>query len=173
MRKWVFLCLLFLPFLSSAAEREIRIGLIDTFDQDFYLETFVPTIEHIQKTLKDYKITVVELQQNNLLANVVKERPDFLVSSAGNFVTLISKLGAQQIATVSRNHAYSPKEAVSSVFIVRNDRKDLQKITDHLAIYQSGREGIKMVLEHYKNTYPDLNYTICRMDNDCMKGENA
>ena len=50
---------------------------------------------------------------------------------------------------------------------------DLQKITDHLAIYQSGREGIKMVLEHYKNTYPDLNYTICRMDNDCMKGENA
>lgn len=30
-----------------------------------------------------------------------------------------------------------------------------------------------MVLEHYKNTYPDLNYTICRMDNDCMKGENA
>ena len=49
MRKWVFLCLLFLPFLSSAAEREIRIGLIDTFDQDFYLETFVPTIEHIQK----------------------------------------------------------------------------------------------------------------------------
>ena len=125
-----FLCLLFLPFLISAAEREIRIGLIDTFDQDFYLETFVPTIEHIQKTLKDYKITVVELQQNNLLANVVKERPDFLVSSAGNFVTLISKLGAQQIATVSRNHAYSPKEAVSSVFIVRNDRKDLQKITD-------------------------------------------
>ena len=130
MRKWVFLCLLFLPFLSSAAEREIRIGLIDTFDQDFYLETFVPTIEHIQKTLKDYKITVIELQQHNLLANVVKERPDFLVSSAGNFVTLISKLGAQQIATVSRNHAYSPKEAVSSVFIVRNDRKDLQKITD-------------------------------------------
>lgn len=50
---------------------------------------------------------------------------------------------------------------------------DLQKITDHLAIYQSGREGIKMVLEHYKNTYPDLNYTICRMNNDCMKGENA
>lgn len=130
MRKWVFLCLLFLPFLSSAAEREIRIGLIDTLDQDFYLETFVPTIEHMQKTLKDYKVTVVELQQNNLLANVVKERPDFLVSSAGNFVTLISKLGAQQIATVSRNHAYSPKEAVSSVFIVRNDRKDLQKISD-------------------------------------------
>ena len=89
MRKWVFLCLLFLPFFSSAAEREIRIGLIDTFDQDFYLETFVPTIEHIQKTLKDYRITVVELQQNNLLANVVKERPDFLVSSAGNLYIIL------------------------------------------------------------------------------------
>lgn len=46
---------------------------------------------------------------------------------------------------------------------------DLQEITDHLAIYQSGKEGIKMVLEHYKNTYPDLNYTICQMDNVCMK----
>lgn len=58
MRKWVFLCLLFLPFLSSAAEREIRIGLIDTFDQDFYLETFVPTIEHIQKIAQrlDYNV---------------------------------------------------------------------------------------------------------------------
>lgn len=75
MRKWVFLCLLFLPFLISAAEREIRIGLIDTFDQDFYLETFVPTIEHIQKTLKDYKITVVELQQNNLLATLLRNAP--------------------------------------------------------------------------------------------------
>lgn len=49
MRKWVFLCLLFLPFFISAAEREIRIGLIDTFDQDFYLETFVPTIEHTKR----------------------------------------------------------------------------------------------------------------------------
>jgi len=64
MRKWVFLCLLFLPFLSSAAEREIRIGLIDTFDQDFYLETFVPTIEHIQKTLKDYNNKKVTLKKS-------------------------------------------------------------------------------------------------------------
>ena len=64
MRKWVFLCLLFLPFLSSAAEREIRIGLIDTFDQDFYLETFVPTIEHIQKTLKDYKNKKVTMKKS-------------------------------------------------------------------------------------------------------------
>ena len=110
MRKWVFLCLLFLPFLISAAEREIRIGLIDTFDQDFYLETFVPTIEHIQKTLKDYKITVVELQQNNLLANVVKERPDFLVSSAGNFVTLISKLGAQRSQQSAAIMPIAPKK---------------------------------------------------------------
>lgn len=130
MRKWFLFFLCFLSFFASAAEREIRVGLIDTFDQDFYLETFVPTIEHLQKTLKDYKVKVVEVGQHNLLENLKNEKPDFLVSSAGNFVTLSSLQGAQQIASVSRSHALNPKEAVSSVFVVRADRKDLNKISD-------------------------------------------
>lgn len=130
MRIWLALFICLLPLLASAEPKEIRVGLIDTFDQDFYLESFVPTIEYLQKSLKNYKLKVVEISRDNLSESIKKEKPDFLISSAGNYVTLMNRMGAQQIGTIQRRHALSPQESVSSVFVVRADRKDLKNIAD-------------------------------------------
>lgn len=134
MFKSILLLLSFFFCLTTAAQagsaQEIRIGLIDTFDPDFYLGTFVPTMEHLQHTLKDNKISVVEIDPHSLLSDIEEKKPHFLLSSAGSFVTLINSKGAQQIATVRRSHALSADEAVSSVFITRKDRTDIRSIED-------------------------------------------
>lgn len=130
MRRWLSLIIFLFPLLVSAEPKEIRVGLIDTFDQDFYLESFVPTIEYLQKSLKNFTVKVVEISRDNLSESIKKEQPDFLMSSAGNYITLMNRMGAQQIGTIQRKHALSPQESVSSVFIVRSDRSDLRGIAD-------------------------------------------
>lgn len=134
MFKSISLLLSFFFCLTTAAQsdsaQEIRIGLIDTFDPDFYLGTFVPTMEHLQHTLIKNKISVVEIDPHFLLSDIEEKKPHFLLSSAGSFVTLINSKGAQQIATVRRAHALSADEAVSSVFMTRKDRTDIRSIED-------------------------------------------
>lgn len=128
-QKLLLLCFLFLASITQAKE-EITIGLIDTFDPDFYLETFVPTVEHLQKELPNYKLKIIEISPKNIIEETEKLKPQFLIASAGDFSTLMSLKGAQQIATVKRPQAINAEKAVFAAFVVKNDRKDLQTLRD-------------------------------------------
>ena len=128
-QKLLLLCFLFLASITQAKE-EITIGLIDTFDPDFYLETFVPTVEHLQKELPNYKLKIIEISPKNIIEETEKLKPQFLIASAGDFSTLMSLKGAQQIATVKRPQAINAEKAVFATFVVKNDRKDLQTLRD-------------------------------------------
>lgn len=128
-QKIIFFALLLLVSLAQAKE-EITIGLIDTFDPDFYLQTFVPTIEHLQKDLPSYKLKIIEISPKQIIPETEKFKPHFVIASAGDFSTLMSLKGAQQIATVKRPQALNSEKAVFASFVVKNDRKDLQSLKD-------------------------------------------
>lgn len=129
-RRKIFLFILFLLASVAQAKEEITIGLIDTFDPDFYLQTFVPTIEHLQSDLPNYKLKIIEISPKNLIAETEKLKPQFVIASAGDFSTLMSLKGAQQIATVKRPQSINSERAVFAAFLVKNDRKDLQNLKD-------------------------------------------
>lgn len=108
----------------------VTIALIDTFDPDFYLQTYVPTIEYLKAHLPRYRFEIREVRYDHVLEDIDRIKPSFLVSSAGQFVTLINARGAQQIVTKKRLLAQDVNHSVASTFIVRADRKDLNDIAD-------------------------------------------
>ncbi len=108
----------------------ITIGLIDTFDPEFYLNTYVPTIEYLKKKLPHYHFDVREIDHRTISESIETIRPDFLVSSASQFVSLISTNGAQQIVTKKRAIADDVQHSVAATFIVRADRTDITSISD-------------------------------------------
>ncbi len=114
--------------LSQTQKPAITIALIDTFDPDFYLDTYVPTIEYLKSHLPQYRIEVKEVRFDRVLEDIDRIKPSFLVSSAGHFVTLINERGAQQIVTKKRMLAQDVNHSVASTFVVRADRNDLQTI---------------------------------------------
>ena len=121
---------------ETLSQPTITIGLIDTFDPEFYLRTYVPTIEYLQEKLPGYRFIIREIDHRGVHESVARVKPDFLVSSASQFVSLISSSGAQQIVTKKRAIADDVQHSVASAFIVRADRTDLQSIADlrHLSV---------------------------------------
>ncbi len=128
--RFLFLALMFLTSSAAQAKEELRIGLIDTFDPDFYLLTFVPTIEHLKKELPSYDLKIVEISPTNIIPDIEKTQPQFVIASAGDFSTLLTVKGAQQIATVKRPQAINSEKAVFATFVVKSKRSDIAKIED-------------------------------------------
>lgn len=120
-------------FLTSASSSErdtVTVALIDTFGPDFYVDTFVPTIEYLKKKLPRFNFKIVELDRSRLQSEIDRTKPDFLVSSAGDYVSLIDSKGTQQIVTKMRKDAKEVFASVGSAFFVKSERKDIQSLED-------------------------------------------
>lgn len=116
--------------VSGSERLTVTVALIDTFGPDFYLDTFVPTIEYLKKQLPQFHFKIVELDRSELQKEIEKIRPDFLISSAGDYVSLIDSKGTQQIVTKMRRDAKDVSASVGSAFFVKSERKDIQSLGD-------------------------------------------
>lgn len=116
--------------VNSSERLTVTVALIDTFGPDFYLETFVPTIEYLKKKLPQFNFKIVELDRSQLQKEIDRTKPDFFVSSAGDYVDLIDSKGTQQIVTKLRKDAKDVSASVGSAFFVKSERKDIQSLAD-------------------------------------------
>ncbi len=116
---------------ANCSERlTVTVALIDTFGPDFYLETFVPTIEYLKKKLPQFNFRIVELDRTQMQKEIDRTKPDFFVSSAGDYVDLIDSKGTQQIVTKMRKDTKDVSASVGSAFFVKSERKDIQSLAD-------------------------------------------
>ena len=104
---------------AAPAPSEITVGLVDTFSPDFYIRTYSPTLDHLIGSLSNHRFKFVEIDYRNVENDVRRLRPDFLVTSASIFATLMGSVGTQQIATRQPKTSAKPSETVSSAFVVR------------------------------------------------------
>jgi len=116
--------------VNSSERLTVTVALIDTFGPDFYLDTFVPTIEYLKKKLPQFNFKIVELDRSQLQKEIDRTKPDFFVSSAGDYVDLIDSKGTQQIVTKMRKDAKDVSASVGSAFFVKSERKDIQSLAD-------------------------------------------
>lgn len=94
----LILCLLQEQTVNAENEKAtVKIALIDSFSPDFYLDTFVPTVEYLIRELPQYRFEVKELNPEFLKTQIAEASPDFLIASASSYVSLIDSRGAQQI----------------------------------------------------------------------------
>ena len=64
--KLLFLIALGAACATSVWSKTITIGILDTIDPWFYVQTFGPTMEHLRKVIPQYEIKSVELSFENL-----------------------------------------------------------------------------------------------------------
>ncbi len=99
----------------------IKIGILDTIDPWFYVQTFGPTMEYLRAEIHDRKIETTELSFEELKEAVSKGSLDFFIAPSGFLTFVEESSGARHIATRHRKLANDPGSSVGSVFVARSD----------------------------------------------------
>lgn len=119
--------------MSHAADdgrRIVRIGFVDTFSPEFYIDTYARTVQYLKHRLPQYRFQSVEFSNPSELTPEKVASLDFLVSSAGTFGIRARELGAEHIVIRKRADTKNAAQSTSAVFVVRADRRDLQTLAD-------------------------------------------
>lgn len=115
---------------AEGSQREVRIGVIDTFNPHFSSETLEPTLAFMRTKMPQYDFATVTIHTANPAESLAAKKVDFFIATAGIFSELQQTIGAKHIATRRRTQVGNPAESVASVFIVRSDRNDLRTFAD-------------------------------------------
>lgn len=95
----------------SADRPVVRIGLVDTFPPDFYINTYAATVQYLKHRLPQYRFESVEFANDAALTAEEAKSLDFLVSSAGTFGIRGQELGIEHIVMRKRADVKMPREA--------------------------------------------------------------
>ena len=109
---------------AGEAEKPVfTIGVEETLDPWFFVQTFAPTMEHLRKSLPDTTIRTELMSQNALLDAAEERRIDALISTSGLYAFARNEVGAQHVATRRQPLATNPARATGAVFLVRSESK--------------------------------------------------
>ncbi len=115
---------------TSVWSKTITIGILDTIDPWFYVQTFGPTMEHLRKVIPQYEIKSVELSFENLQKAIKAGELDFFIAPSGFFAYVAESAGARHIATRHPQGAKDPSKSVGSVFVVRANDSRFNTLSD-------------------------------------------
>ena len=128
--KLLFLIALGAACATSVWSKTITIGILDTIDPWFYVQTFGPTMEHLRKVIPQYEIKSVELSFENLQKAIKAGELDFFIAPSGFFAYVAESAGARHIATRHPQGAKDPSKSVGSVFVVRANDSRFNTLSD-------------------------------------------
>lgn len=114
----------------SADRPVVRIGLVDTFPPDFYINTYAATVQYLKHRLPQYRFESLEFANDAALTAEEAKSLDFLVSSAGTFGIRGQELGIEHIVMRKRADVKNASRSVAAVFVVRADDKRIKTLED-------------------------------------------
>lgn len=115
----------------AADERPVvRIGLVDTFSPEFYINTYAATIQYLKRQLPQYRFESVEFTNVDSFTRAEALTLDFLVSSAGTFGIRAQEFGAEHIVIRKRSDVKNASSSVAAVFVARADNKSINTLQD-------------------------------------------
>ena len=115
----------------AADERPVvRIGLVDTFSPEFYINTYAATIQYLKRQLPQYRFESVEFTNVDSFTRAEAQTLDFLVSSAGTFGIRAQEFGAEHIVIRKRSDVKNASSSVAAVFVARADNKSINTLQD-------------------------------------------
>lgn len=118
------------PAVSAPSEEKpITIGLVDTFSPDFYLNTVVPTFEHLMRVFGENRIRIVELPIDLTAEDLKAAKLSFVVTSAAAYASFIDSAGTHQIATRAPKSSEDVAHTVASLFVT-SPESGIRKVAD-------------------------------------------
>lgn len=108
----------------------VRIGLVDTFSPEFYINTYAATVQYLKRQLPQYRFESVEFANDSAVTPQEVSKLDFLVSSAGTFGIRGPELGAEHIVIRKRSDVNNASRSVAAVFVTRADNARINSLQD-------------------------------------------
>lgn len=124
-------CFFLLISLPAGAEQiEVKIGVLESKDPKFYIDTFGPTMFALRKMNPNIVFKTAQLSLTELQEAIKKKQLDFFIAPSAFFAFAEQTVGAKQIAARNEKFAEAPNTSVGSVFITHLDRQDLADVRD-------------------------------------------
>lgn len=132
------LCLIFcgcalaseINFPTQDERPVVRVGLVDTFSPDFYINTYAATIQYLKRRLPQYRFESMEFSSADTFTRKDAQSLDFLVSSAGTFGIRTQELGMEHIVIRKRADVKNASRSVAAVFVIRSDNEKIKTLED-------------------------------------------
>lgn len=103
---------------KAAAVTDVTVGIVDTFNPRFFIDTYTPLIERLKVRYPQYRFTTVEFPRGEPIDSTRLGANGFVILSSGDAVRE-SELDPQQIATRRRADRKAADRSVGAVFLVR------------------------------------------------------
>ena len=103
---------------EAAAVTDVTVGIVDTFNPRFFIDTYTPLIERLKVRYPQYRFTTVEFPRGEPIDSTRLGANGFVILSSGDAVRE-SELDLQQIATRRRADRKAADRSVGAVFLVR------------------------------------------------------
>lgn len=101
-----------------SAVTDVTVGIVDTFNPRFFIDTYTPLIERLKARYPQYRFTTVEFPRGEPIDSTRLGANGFVILSSGDAVRE-SDLDLQQIATRRRADRKEADRSVGAVFLVR------------------------------------------------------
>ena len=101
-----------------SAVTDVTVGIVDTFNPRFFIDTYTPLIERLKVRYPQYRFTTVEFPRGEPIDSTRLGANGFVILSSGDAVRE-SELDLQQIATRRRADRKAADRSVGAVFLVR------------------------------------------------------
>ena len=117
--------------MSSACFAEvITIGIQETLEPTFFVETMGPTMAHLRRTFPQHTFKTRLLSLNDLSQAIDKKEIELFMADSGFFAYEERRSHARDLATRSHPLSQTPSRTTSATIIVRDDRADLKTLSD-------------------------------------------
>lgn len=115
---------------SVCSAEVITIGIQETLDPTFFVETMGPTMAHLRKTFPQHTFKTRLLNLNDLSRAIDKKEIELFMADSGFFAYEERRSRARDLATRSHPLSKTPSRTTSATIIVRDDRTDLHTLSD-------------------------------------------
>lgn len=108
----------------------ITIGIQETLDPTFFVETMGPTMAHLRRTFPQHAFKTRLLSLQGLSLAIDKKEIELFMADSGFFAYEAKRSRARDLATRSHPLSKTPSRTTSAAIIVRDDRADLRSLRD-------------------------------------------
>lgn len=115
---------------GTESTKIVRIGYTQGIDPLVEQESIIPTINYLKKHNPEYIFELIQVSSVDTIDDIKRSNLNFLFVPSNFYIEINEKIPLTHIVTRRTLKGDNPSKTVGSVFIVREDRKDLNSISD-------------------------------------------
>lgn len=148
-----------IPSVASAVGGAINIAVIELEEDPEVVQVLETTFAALRRAVHPRQLLVTEMSSPEIEAAISAGRIDAYVSSSGFHWRMMPK-GIRAVATLIESRRPNPNESLGAVFLVKDERKELQALGDLAGLrlsasYPTAFVGYRIGMAEIAKKHPD------------------